>query len=119
FQLHSQSVPTCNDSLFPSLLCCKARGACSIHPYRLGKAVPASLPTSRRRNSRASPRGAGGSEGEAENVIKLDPGKGKSGSLRERLMQIPLCEKALAFKIHPGPKESLLSLGQFNCCHVI
>lgn len=65
------------------------------------------------------PRGAGGSEGEAENVIKLDPGKGKSGSLRERLMQFPLCEKALAFKIHPGPKESLLSLGQFNCCHVI
>ncbi|XP_065589462.1 SNF-related serine/threonine-protein kinase-like [Cyrtonyx montezumae] len=63
--------------------------------------------------------GVRGGEGEAENVIKLDPGKGKSGSLRERLMQFPLCEKALAFKIHPSPKESLLSLGQFNCCHVI
>ncbi|OXB74054.1 UNVERIFIED_CONTAM: hypothetical protein H355_003117 [Colinus virginianus] len=63
--------------------------------------------------------GAGGGEGEAESVIKLDPGKGKSGSLRERLMQFPLCEKALAFNIHPGPKDSLLSLGQFNCCHVI
>ncbi|XP_069724641.1 SNF-related serine/threonine-protein kinase-like [Phaenicophaeus curvirostris] len=63
--------------------------------------------------------GPGGTEGTVENVIKLDPGKGKGGSLRDRLLQFPLCEKALAFKIQPGPKESLLSLGQFNCCHVI
>ncbi|XP_075366517.1 SNF-related serine/threonine-protein kinase-like isoform X1 [Mycteria americana] len=57
--------------------------------------------------------------GGAESVIKLDPGKSKGGSLRDRLLQFPLCEKALAFKIRPGSKESLLSLGQFNCCHVI
>ncbi|XP_074738052.1 SNF-related serine/threonine-protein kinase-like isoform X1 [Strix uralensis] len=63
--------------------------------------------------------GLGGTEGAAESVIKLDPGKSKGGSLRDRLLQFPLCEKALAFKIRPGPKESLLSLGQFNCCHVI
>lgn len=61
----------------------------------------------------------GGTEGGAESVIKLDPGKSKGGSLRDRLLQFPLCEKALAFKIRPGSKESLLSLGQFNCCHVI
>lgn len=52
-------------------------------------------------------------------MIKLDPGKSKGGSLRDRLLQFPLCEKALAFKLRPGSKESLLSLGQFNCCHVI
>lgn len=63
--------------------------------------------------------GPGGTEVGMENVIKLDPGKGKSGSLRDRLLQFPLCEKALAFKIRPSSKESLLSLGQFNCCHVI
>ncbi|XP_075621595.1 SNF-related serine/threonine-protein kinase-like [Balearica regulorum gibbericeps] len=63
--------------------------------------------------------GPGGTEGGAESVIKLDPGKSKGGSLRDRLLQFPLCEKALAFKIRPGSKESLLSLGQFNCCHVI
>ncbi|KAM9289011.1 SNF-related serine/threonine-protein kinase-like [Morus bassanus] len=61
----------------------------------------------------------GGTEGGVESVIKLDPGKSKGGSLRDRLLQFPLCEKALAFKIQPGSKESLLSLGQFNCCHVI
>ncbi|XP_014163220.1 phosphatidylcholine-sterol acyltransferase [Geospiza fortis] len=58
-----------------------------------------------------------GPEGGAESVIKLDPGKGKGGSLRDRDLQFPLCEKALAFKLRPGSKESLLSLGQFNCCH--
>ena len=60
-----------------------------------------------------------GPEGGAESVIKLDPGKSKGGSLRDRPLQFPLCEKALAFKLRPGSKESLLSLGQFNCCHVI
>lgn len=68
--------------------------------------------------SPASP-APGGTEGGVESVIKLDPGKSKGGSLRDRLLQFPLCEKALAFKIRPGSKESLLSLGQFNCCHVI
>ncbi|XP_068812128.1 SNF-related serine/threonine-protein kinase-like isoform X2 [Struthio camelus] len=63
--------------------------------------------------------GPGGTEAGVENVIKLDPGKHKSASLRERILQFPLCEKALAFKIRPSSKESLLSLGQFNCCHVI
>lgn len=52
-------------------------------------------------------------------MIKLDPAKGKSGGLRERLMRFPLCEKALAFQLQPGPKEGLLPLGQFNCCHVV
>ncbi|XP_054245643.1 SNF-related serine/threonine-protein kinase-like [Indicator indicator] len=61
----------------------------------------------------------GGTEGSVENVIKLDPGKAKGSSLRDRLLQFPLCEKALAFRMRPGSKESLLSLGQFNCCHVI
>ncbi|XP_062477185.1 SNF-related serine/threonine-protein kinase-like isoform X1 [Pezoporus occidentalis] len=63
--------------------------------------------------------GLGSIEGGVENVIKLDPGKSKGGSLRDRLLQFPLCEKALAFKLQPGSRESLLSLGQFNCCHVI
>ncbi|XP_050760028.1 SNF-related serine/threonine-protein kinase-like [Gymnogyps californianus] len=75
-------------------------------------------PTSPARRSVESS-GPGGTEGGAESVIKLDPGKSKRGSLRDRLLQFPLCEKALAFKIRPGSKESLLSLGQFNCCHVI
>ncbi|XP_074864866.1 uncharacterized protein LOC142020672 isoform X2 [Carettochelys insculpta] len=48
-----------------------------------------------------------------------DPGRGKSANLKDRLLQFPLCEKALAFRIRPSPKDSLLSLGQFNCCHVI
>ncbi|KYO29481.1 SNF-related serine/threonine-protein kinase [Alligator mississippiensis] len=63
--------------------------------------------------------GTVGSETMVDNVIKLDPGKNKSASLRDRIMQFPLCEKALAFKIRPSSKDSLLSLGQFNCCHVI
>ncbi|XP_030437599.1 SNF-related serine/threonine-protein kinase-like [Gopherus evgoodei] len=60
-----------------------------------------------------------GGETTADNVIKLDPAKNKSTHLKDRLLQFPLCEKALAFKIRPSSKESLLSLGQFNCCHVI
>ncbi|KAM6252917.1 uncharacterized protein LJ264_008839 isoform 2-T2 [Porphyrio hochstetteri] len=79
---------------------------------------PGSPPSPARRLVESSS-GLGGTEGGAENVIKLDPGKSKGGSLRDRLLQFPLCEKALAFKIRPGSKESLLSLGQFNCCHVI
>ncbi|XP_061208213.1 SNF-related serine/threonine-protein kinase-like isoform X2 [Neopsephotus bourkii] len=63
--------------------------------------------------------GLGSVEGGVENAIKLDPGKSKGGSLRDRLLQFPLCEKALAFRLQPGSRETLLSLGQFNCCHVI
>ncbi|XP_054856366.1 SNF-related serine/threonine-protein kinase-like [Eublepharis macularius] len=61
----------------------------------------------------------GGSESLADNIIKLDPAKGKSANLKDRILQFPLCEKALAFRMRPASKESLLSLGQFNCCHVI
>ncbi|XP_062997089.1 SNF-related serine/threonine-protein kinase-like [Elgaria multicarinata webbii] len=61
----------------------------------------------------------GGSESLADNIIKLDPGKGKSANLKDRILQFPLCEKALAFRMRPTSKDSLLSLGQFNCCHVI
>uniref|UniRef100_A0A8C8S439 non-specific serine/threonine protein kinase n=1 Tax=Pelusios castaneus TaxID=367368 RepID=A0A8C8S439_9SAUR len=60
-----------------------------------------------------------GSETVVENMIKLDPAKNKSANLKDRILQFPLCEKALAFKIRPSSKENLLSLGQFNCCHVI
>nr|XP_056718457.1 SNF-related serine/threonine-protein kinase-like [Euleptes europaea] len=60
-----------------------------------------------------------GSESLADNIIKLDPAKGKSANLKDRILQFPLCEKALAFRMRPASKESLLSLGQFNCCHVI
>ncbi|KAM8985560.1 uncharacterized protein PRD47_000828 isoform 3-T4 [Ara ararauna] len=79
-----------------------------------GQEAPASLA---RRLVESS--GLGGIEGGVENVIKLDPGKSKGGSLRDRLLQFPLCEKALAFKLQPASRESLLSLGQLNCCHVI
>ncbi|XP_064315265.1 SNF-related serine/threonine-protein kinase-like isoform X1 [Phalacrocorax carbo] len=92
-------------------------------PQVLGaETTPAALPGPTDKflapRSPASP-ALGGTDGGTESVIKLDPGKSKGGSLRDRLLQFPLCEKALAFKIRPGSKESLLSLGQFNCCHVI
>ncbi|XP_061863201.1 SNF-related serine/threonine-protein kinase-like [Colius striatus] len=58
----------------------------------------------------------GPASGEA---VRAAPGKGKGGSLRDRLLQLPLCEKALAFRLRPGSRDGLLSLGQFNCCHVI
>ncbi|KAK2530039.1 hypothetical protein Q9233_006424 [Columba guinea] len=87
-------------------------------PGPMGKSPGPTSPTSPARRS-VENLGLGGTEGVAENVIKLDPGKSKGGSLRDRLLQFPLCEKALAFKIRPSSKESLLSLGQFNCCHVI
>ncbi|XP_043937170.1 uncharacterized protein LOC122809609 [Protopterus annectens] len=54
-----------------------------------------------------------------ESVIKTDPAKNKNQNLRNRLLQFPLCEKALAFKIKPNSQENLLPFGQFNCCHVI
>nr|XP_033796812.1 SNF-related serine/threonine-protein kinase-like [Geotrypetes seraphini]XP_033796813.1 SNF-related serine/threonine-protein kinase-like [Geotrypetes seraphini] len=63
--------------------------------------------------------GLTGIESTADPVIKLDPSKNKSGNLKDRILQFPLCEKALAFRIKPSSKENLLSIGQFNCCHVI
>ncbi|XP_029464728.1 SNF-related serine/threonine-protein kinase-like [Rhinatrema bivittatum] len=63
--------------------------------------------------------GMTGIESTVDPVIKLDPAKNKSGNLKDRILQFPLCEKALAFRIKPSSKENLLSLGQFNCCHVI
>ncbi|XP_009468794.1 PREDICTED: SNF-related serine/threonine-protein kinase-like [Nipponia nippon] len=89
-----------------------------LGPGMAPTALPGPMDKSPGPRSPASP-APGGTEGGAESVIKLDPGKSKGGSLRDRLLQFPLCEKALAFKIRPGSKESLLSLGQFNCCHVI
>ncbi|XP_069757451.1 SNF related kinase b [Narcine bancroftii] len=52
-------------------------------------------------------------------VNKLDTARSKNVNIRDRILQIPLCEKALSFKIKPNSKENLLSFGQFNCCHVI
>ncbi|XP_067905712.1 SNF related kinase b [Heterodontus francisci] len=55
----------------------------------------------------------------ADPVNKYDPARSKNVNIRDRILQIPLCEKALSFKIKPNSKENLLSFGQFNCCHVI
>ncbi|XP_041048468.1 SNF related kinase b [Carcharodon carcharias] len=55
----------------------------------------------------------------ADPVNKFDPTRSKNVNIRDRILQIPLCEKALSFKIKPNSKENLLSFGQFNCCHVI
>ncbi|XP_070616684.1 SNF-related serine/threonine-protein kinase-like [Erythrolamprus reginae] len=60
-----------------------------------------------------------GHESLADSIVKLDLAKGKNANLKDRLLQFPLCEKALAFRMQPSSRESLLSLGQFNCCHVI
>ncbi|XP_067853859.1 SNF related kinase b [Heptranchias perlo] len=58
-------------------------------------------------------------ENSADPVNKFDPARSKNVNIRDRILQIPLCEKALSFKIKPNSKENLLSFGQFNCCHVI
>ncbi|XP_020379532.2 SNF related kinase b [Rhincodon typus] len=55
----------------------------------------------------------------ADPVNKFDSTRSKNINIRDRILQIPLCEKALSFKIKPNSKENLLSFGQFNCCHVI
>lgn len=52
-------------------------------------------------------------------TFRLDPGKGKNVNLRDRLLQFPLCEKALSFNIQPTSKEKLLPFAQYNCCHVL
>nr|XP_015223738.1 PREDICTED: SNF-related serine/threonine-protein kinase-like [Lepisosteus oculatus] len=62
---------------------------------------------------------AGGYDMGPEPMIRVDPTKMKNVNLRDRLLQFPLCEKALSFKIKPTSKESLMPLGQFNCCHVL
>lgn len=59
------------------------------------------------------------SDSSADPVNKLDTARSKNVNIRDRILQIPLCEKALSFKIKPNSKENLLSFGQFNCCHVI
>lgn len=51
--------------------------------------------------------------------IRSDPNKIKNVNLRERLLQFPLCEKALSFNIQPTSKEKLLPFAQYNCCHVL
>lgn len=43
----------------------------------------------------------------------------RNKNLRERLLQFPLCEKALSFNIQPTSKEKLLPFAQYNCCHVL
>ncbi|KAM4618818.1 SNF related kinase b [Polymixia lowei] len=50
---------------------------------------------------------------------RVEPGKGRSVKLRERLFQFPLCEKALAFNIPTNNKTKILPLAQYNCCHVL
>lgn len=52
-------------------------------------------------------------------AIRSDPNKIKNVNLRERLLQFPLCEKALSFNIQPTSKEKLLPFAQYNCCHVL
>ncbi|TRY88004.1 hypothetical protein DNTS_007027 [Danionella cerebrum] len=61
-----------------------------------------------------------GSKDTATNLgIRADSSKIKNVNLRERLLQFPLCEKALAFNIQPTSKEKLLPFAQYNCCHVL
>ncbi|KAL0155727.1 hypothetical protein M9458_049990, partial [Cirrhinus mrigala] len=43
-----------------------------------------------------------------DSAIRADPSKVKNVNLRERLLQFPLCEKALSFNIQPTSKEKLL-----------
>ncbi|KAI2648464.1 SNF-related serine/threonine-protein kinase [Labeo rohita] len=54
-----------------------------------------------------------------DSAIRADPSKVKNVNLRERLLQFPLCEKALSFNIQPTSKEKLLPFAQYNCCHVL
>ncbi|KAJ7997798.1 hypothetical protein DPEC_G00215860 [Dallia pectoralis] len=61
-----------------------------------------------------APREAG-----SDPAVRLDPGKAKNVNLRDRLLQFPLCEKALSFNIQPTSKEKILPFAQYNCCHVL
>ncbi|XP_046889677.1 SNF related kinase b isoform X2 [Hypomesus transpacificus] len=56
-------------------------------------------------------------EAGCEAALRVEPGKGKK--LRERLLKLPLCEKALSFNIQPTSKEKLQPFAQYNCCHVL
>lgn len=58
-------------------------------------------------------------ETSTDSAIRADPSKVKNVNLRERLLQFPLCEKALSFNIQPTSKEKLLPFAQYNCCHVL
>ncbi|XP_059392660.1 SNF-related serine/threonine-protein kinase-like [Carassius carassius] len=51
--------------------------------------------------------------------LRAEPNKVKNVNLRERLLQFPLCEKALSFNIQPSSKEKFLPFAQYNCCHVL
>lgn len=61
----------------------------------------------------------GSRETSTDPTIRPDPIKVKNVNLRERLLQFPLCEKALSFNIQPTSKEKLLPFAQYNCCHVL
>ncbi|XP_077593924.1 SNF related kinase b [Stigmatopora nigra] len=55
-----------------------------------------------------------------EGASRVEPaGKRHNLKLRERLFQLPLCEKALAFNIPTNNKAKILPLAQYNCCHVL
>lgn len=63
--------------------------------------------------------GQRGSRDGGDGNTASDANKNKNVNLRERLLQIPLCEKALSFNIQPTSKEKLLPFAQYNCCHVL
>ncbi|XP_077372536.1 SNF related kinase b isoform X2 [Festucalex cinctus] len=63
---------------------------------------------------------AGSWDDNAAATARVEPtGKRHSLKLRERLFQLPLCEKALAFNIPTNNKAKILPLAQYNCCHVL
>ncbi|XP_056137314.1 SNF related kinase b [Lampris incognitus] len=69
---------------------------------------------------RSQSRNASGSrEAGPDAAAKVEPGKGRSVKLRERLFQFPLCEKALSFNLPTHNKTKILPLTQYNCCHVL
>ncbi|KAJ8417463.1 hypothetical protein AAFF_G00286900 [Aldrovandia affinis] len=61
----------------------------------------------------------GGEAGPEPAVRPERGGKSRNVNLRDRLLQFPLCEKALSFNIQPTSKEKLLPFAQYNCCHVL
>uniref|UniRef100_H2ZVX5 SNF-related serine/threonine-protein kinase n=1 Tax=Latimeria chalumnae TaxID=7897 RepID=H2ZVX5_LATCH len=103
--------PADNGELGPEYMRVKALGAASIGGL--------SHPIDKITTNSSMVAGTSAGTDSADIVIKLDPAKSKNGNLKEKILQLPLCEKALAFKIKPSSKESLFSFGHFNCCHVI
>ncbi|XP_035251678.1 SNF related kinase b [Anguilla anguilla] len=66
--------------------------------------------------------GPAGGEAGPEPAARAERGggpKNRNVNLRDRLLQFPLCEKALSFNIQPTSKEKLLPFAQYNCCHVL